>query len=256
METIAFELKGKTAFFKKPDVNSKIYFTYSHIHKIALMGLLGAMLGYGGYTQQKVSIDRNGKNITNQYPEFYKYLRDLDLAIVPHGDRGYFSKKIQVFNNSVGYASNEEGGNLIVREQWIENPHWTIYLFNNDKIETEIFDKLKRAIINHEVAYIPYLGKNDHVANIEKPRLCESVLKERVEIIDSLFYPEGIIYDDFADPPENETFYYFEEMMPYQLDPELNYYKFKSMGYTNKVIESINSDTIIYQAEDRTLALI
>ncbi|MED4936392.1 CRISPR-associated protein Cas5 [Heyndrickxia coagulans] len=48
LRALAFELRGRTAFFKKPDVNANIYFTYSHIHKIALLGMLGAILGLKG----------------------------------------------------------------------------------------------------------------------------------------------------------------------------------------------------------------
>ena len=53
MEAVAFTLKGRTAFFKKPDVNVNTYFTYNNIHKIALLGVLGAVIGLGGYIQQK-----------------------------------------------------------------------------------------------------------------------------------------------------------------------------------------------------------
>ena len=44
METLKFTLAGQNAFFKKPDVNEYCYFTYGHIHKVALLGMLGAML--------------------------------------------------------------------------------------------------------------------------------------------------------------------------------------------------------------------
>ena len=46
MKALCFTLKGKTAFFKKPEVNSYVYFTYGNIHKIALLGVFGAILGY------------------------------------------------------------------------------------------------------------------------------------------------------------------------------------------------------------------
>ena len=48
MEAVRFTLSGRTAFFKKPEVNAYYYFTYSQIHKIALMGMFGAILGYDG----------------------------------------------------------------------------------------------------------------------------------------------------------------------------------------------------------------
>ena len=36
MKAVKFTLKGKTAFFKNPEVNSYFYFTYGNIHKPAL----------------------------------------------------------------------------------------------------------------------------------------------------------------------------------------------------------------------------
>ncbi len=34
-KAMKFKLFGKTAFFKKPEVNEYAYFTYNNIHKIA-----------------------------------------------------------------------------------------------------------------------------------------------------------------------------------------------------------------------------
>ena len=53
MEAVKFTLSGRNAFFKKPEVNAYYYFTYSHIHKVALLGIFGAILGYGGYAQKE-----------------------------------------------------------------------------------------------------------------------------------------------------------------------------------------------------------
>ena len=44
MKAVSFNLSGKFAHFKKPDVNSNVYFTYSHIHKVALLRVFGAIL--------------------------------------------------------------------------------------------------------------------------------------------------------------------------------------------------------------------
>ncbi|MGL4991680.1 MAG: CRISPR-associated protein Cas5, partial [Sarcina sp.] len=51
MEVLKFRLFGETAFFKKPDVNSNVYFTYGSIHKVALLGMFGAIIGYSGYNK-------------------------------------------------------------------------------------------------------------------------------------------------------------------------------------------------------------
>lgn len=49
MSLISIDLKSGFGFFKKPDINDSIYLTYNMIHKPALLGLLGAVLGLGGH---------------------------------------------------------------------------------------------------------------------------------------------------------------------------------------------------------------
>lgn len=65
MRALKFTLSGKNAFFKKPEVNAYFYFTYGQIHRVALLGILGAIVGYKGY------------GCTGTYPEFYEKLKDL-----------------------------------------------------------------------------------------------------------------------------------------------------------------------------------
>ena len=45
MRALKFTLSGKNAFFKKPEVNAYFYFTYGQIHRVALLGILGAIVG-------------------------------------------------------------------------------------------------------------------------------------------------------------------------------------------------------------------
>ena len=60
-----------------------------------------------------------------------------------------------MFNNTVGYASQELGGNLIVREQWLENPVWDIYIL----LDSREADKIAEMILDKKCVYIPYMGK-------------------------------------------------------------------------------------------------
>ena len=83
MKALKFTLSGNTAFFKVSSVNSNCYFTYGNIHKPALLGIFGAILGYSGYMNQ-----------TSTYPEYYDKLKDLQISIIPN--RRNFKKKIQV----------------------------------------------------------------------------------------------------------------------------------------------------------------
>lgn len=246
MEAIYFNLSGKTAFFKKPDVNVYAYFTYNNIHKIALLGLLGAVAGFAGYNNQ-------GKD--ERYPEFYEKLKLLKTSIIPKGDRGYFSKKIQVFNNSVGYASKEEGGNLIVREQWIENPQWDIYILDDGSIDNSAFEILKNNLLEQKCAYMPYLGKNDHPAKISNAKIVELEPCTEVEYIDSLFPEDSAVLDD--NPyDDNESVYLYREMLPYDLDDIYNSYLFKSMVFTNLYIESVKNLNMFYMIDKKNICFI
>lgn len=248
MKALAFDLSGDTAFFKKPDVNANVYFTYSHIPKVALLGILGAILGYGGYTEQNQSLMEEGETEENIFPEFYKKLQGLRVSIMPHGKRGYFSRKIQSFNNSVGYASAEQGNNLIVKEQWLENPSWTIYILDDGSTE---FQKLEEFLLTHKAIYLPYLGKNDHPARIKNPRIV--VLAEVTEVnqIDSLFKSEDVVLGGFL-RGEQEAFYY-KEMLPSALDPKLNSYVFTEMMHTNRQVKEIKQQEHFFQAEGRCI---
>ena len=109
MEALQFTLSGKDAFFKKPEVNTYHYYTFGQIHKVVLLGMFGAILGYGGYAQKKWESPKKGEPAVEDYPEFYERLKDIKISIIPQNERGYIPKKIQIFNNSVGYASGEIG---------------------------------------------------------------------------------------------------------------------------------------------------
>lgn len=117
MRILKFTLSGKSGFLKKPDVNSNLYFTYGNIHKVALTGLLGAVLGYGGYNSMNIKniFNKKKKEAVQDFPEFYERLKDLKISIVPNGEKGFISKKVQIFNNSVGYASKDREEILLLK---------------------------------------------------------------------------------------------------------------------------------------------
>lgn len=242
MKIVKFTLKGEHAFFKKPDVNSYVYFTYNQIHKVALLGMFGAILGYQGYESQK------GKS----YPEFYEKLKDLRLAIIPKSKYGIFPKKIQVFNNSVGYASFEQGGNLIVKEQWIEEPEWEIYF----AVVDEVSEKLADSILKRKCVYIPYLGKNDHPADILNPISLEGVeIKEEGITIHSLMLKDNVeLESDFEEEEMEELLFRYEEELPTGLKENVNTYELKKLIYTNQPIKE--SRAPIYEVESKNIILI
>lgn len=249
MDVLKFTLSGKTAFFKKPDVNTYYYFTYGNIHKIALLGIFGAIMGLGGYNQQVIS--------NSTYPEFYETLKDIEISIVPRNKKGYIPKKMQVFNNSVGYASKEKGGNLIIKEQWLENPMWNIYILIQNDIEKE----LASGIIDRSFKYIPYLGKNDHLANISNIEVIKDIERQsKPTQIDSLFIKryfefkpeENNIDNPFNLDDEEIDIFKYEEKLPISLEKNTNKYQLESFVFTNSPLIS-KTDLPIYRCENKTM---
>lgn len=242
-KAIVFDLKGTTAFFKRPDVNKNIYFTFSHIHRVAFLGMLGAVWGKGGYSQQG----------DLEYPEFYKSLENLEYALIPMSSNGYFTKSINSFNNSTGFASHEDGGNLITTEQWIENPHWKVVLKYDEDFK-ELFNLLE----NNEGNFIPYLGKNDHFASIENLKIVEIVEKDTYEHVDSLFKKSQL--DDFqyrgtSEFLGNRKLFFLEETMPSGLMSTVNHYTYDVYIHTN--MKMFCSDNLkVYDLEGFNVAFI
>lgn len=220
MEALKFTLKGKDAFFKMPEVNSYYYFTYGTIPKTALLGIFGAIMGYGGYGQY------SRKEEKGSYPEYYERLQNLMVAIVPRkGSRGYFPKKVQAFNNSTGYASYEQGGNLIVKQQWLEEPEWEIYVLLTEK-EAE---KLADFMLGGRAVFLPYLGSNDHPAVIEGVSLIKLSEVEDLEQIHSLFLEKKVLFDE----PEDVIPYKYTEYLPVGLEKSSQMYICEKITFTN-----------------------
>ena len=146
---ISFDLKAEFGFFKKPDINDGIHLTYNMLHKPALLGILGAIVGLQGYT----------KNY--ELPEYYKCLKNLKIGIEPlNSDKGNYLKDIISYINGTGFANND--GNLIISEQTIINPSYRCYVLLNmsSEIEKKLYDNLK----SYNSVFLPYMGKNDFSA--------------------------------------------------------------------------------------------
>ena len=257
MEVLRFTLKGKSAFFKKPEVNSYFYFTYGNIHKVALLGIFGAILGYNGYTQMKSYVkSKKQSEIIESWPEFYERLKDIKIAIIPSKrfKNGVIAKKIQCFNNSVGYASKEQGGNLIVKEQWLENPEWEICVL----LDNEESTKIKEYICNHKCVYYPYLGSNDHFADItdvsvEEITPIEFNLGKISSMMPEKFVSISNLDDDDRDELEEMGIdaygsFRYKELLPVGIDGWTNQYVMEKMMLTDYIVNAQGLD--VYELSD------
>lgn len=265
MQALKFNLSGKTAIFKRPDVNDPCLFTYSHIHKPALLGILGAICGFGGYNQQKAHNDKclaeKRKSENLDYPEFYEKLKDIKVSIIPKSPT--FPSLKHTFNNSVGYANYSikkygGGSTLCYTEQWLENPSWEIFILLDG---TEVTENLKQRFLNREFVYIPYLGKNDHFANITDIEVVEIESVQNCKKIDSMIFAKNIDKaekniqspkDRFNNIPAIIDFKYTERL-PIALDKEDNLYVLEKFVYTNMVL-TLNNFEQIYSCNGKNIA--
>lgn len=151
-EIISVDFFADFGFFKKPDVNDTIFLTYNFIHKPAILGILGAILGLSGHTKE------------GELPEYYQELKDIKIGIQPIGksqENGNFEKIIVKYNDSTGFSnqSDRNGATLNVKEQILVRPSYRIYfkLEKNHKYS----DELKKRLGGGKGVFVPYFGKNE-----------------------------------------------------------------------------------------------
>jgi CRISPR-associated protein Cas5h len=234
MKLLSFDLRADMGFFKKPDINEKIYLTYNMLHRPALLGILGAITGLKGY-------EKNGT-----MPEYYEKLKHLKIGIEPlDSDNGNYTKTTISYNNTTGLASNEEGGNLIVTEQVLLKPSFRCYVLLD--ITNDVEHTLYTRITNQEAEYLPYLGKNDFSAWWTRDSVKEYVYTQELPqtsfVIKSIFNKGNSTvneekhelmddFDLFAMEPTNPIFFYFEKL-PVGFNEELKQYQMSDFAYTS-----------------------
>lgn len=253
METIKFKLTSPMAIIKKPDSN-ETYYTYNYPHKIMLLGMIGAIIGLNGYNYYL--LQKNLGKTINELPEFYEKLKNIKVGMIPDINKNNFSRKIQTFNNSVGYASKEVGNNLIVNEQWLERPSWTIYILEDNSME---YSKIKNYLINKKCEYIPYIGKNDHFADIKNVKVIEGIAPNKnISKIDSIFEEKiAEINDNLFDEilgfdNREKSEYLYRELLPTELNEKIGYINFSNFIFTNEELIIKNKENI-YQVEGKNI---
>ena len=253
---ISFDLYADMGFLKKPDINEKVYLTYNMLHKPALLGILGAINGLQGF-------QRN-----NELPEYYQRLKQIPIGIQPigeHCDNGNFSKTITAYNNTTGFASKEEGGNLIISEQTLIRPSFRIYLLLD--LDSELEQRLYSRIANQEAEFIPYLGKNDYSAWWLKEEVKEyevtPFVGERDFKILNLFLKEEPLVDNVVEHRRrlrsnlsflNGSFMYFEKL-PISYNEDLYQYNYGDFAYTDWMLGKDSTLENLYEIPEGVIQL-
>lgn len=228
---ISFNIKADFGFLKKPDTNEPVYLTFNMLHKPALLGILGAILGLEGFQENE------------KLPAYYQNLKNLKVGIQPlQHEKGNFQKTVIRYNNSVGYA-NLDGGTLIVDEQTLIAPSYRCYILLN--YENEVHKKLRDRLINQKAEFLPYLGKNDFSLWWDEVLEWdyEPFQSDTSFRIDSIFIKEmpvaeGKVDSTFVLGQDNDrgSFMYFENL-PVAYHPELYQYEYKPFAYTDWKLE-------------------
>ncbi|WP_375560914.1 type I-B CRISPR-associated protein Cas5b [Bernardetia sp. OM2101] len=251
---ISFDIKADFGFLKKPDSNEPIYITYNMLHKPALLGILGAIIGLKGF---KTILETSKKQKRAYIPEYYEKLNHLKVGIQPlEEEKGNYSKTVIRYNNGVGYASKEIGGNLIIDEQTLIKPSYRCFLILNleSDLEKQLYDNLE----NNKAEYLPYLGKNDfsiwwdNFQDYDKPKVFDKT-DSSFELA-TLFLKKVSVkgntkeFDamELAFAKEGNSFVFFENL-PVGYDSVLMQYEFKSFAYTDWLLQQNYSIDNLYQ---------
>jgi CRISPR-associated protein Cas5h len=237
---ISIDLYANFGMLKKPDTNIPVYLTFNMLHKPALLGIIGAIIGEGGFKEK------------GKLPEYYIKLKDLQVSIQPldnYHEKGNFQKTIITYNNSTGMATKEEGGNLMVSEQTIIAPAFRCYFFLD--MEKEIHTKIQDYLKNYYAEYLPYLGKNEFSLwwknyqeySFEKYNPTDDGFRiNSIFIKDEPLNDEKVVqaYVPFQTNNSGDSFLYFERL-PYQYDEKLLQYEYRNFAFSDWSFKINNS---------------
>lgn len=173
MTLVSFDVRADFGFLRKPDVNfakvgdgsKQIGLTYNLLHKPALLGILGSILGLEGYSRYK------------QRPEYWEKLMHIKVGIaplqffgnesketgfIPRHERGSFSKINMVYTNTTGFGNKDKNGNpstWVLYEDTLIRPAYRCFVLLDRANAVE--ELLHQRLLRQEADYLPYLGKNE-----------------------------------------------------------------------------------------------
>jgi CRISPR-associated protein Cas5h len=240
-QIVSFTIKAEFGMFKKPDINDKIFVSYNMIHKPYLLGILGAIMGYGGHSQNQ---DKS------KMSEYYEKLKDIRVAIAPSDKNGgIFKKEFIIFNNTTN------GSIANITEQTLVNPAYRIYLEVDSKKDKELIERLK----NNEAIYPPYMGKNefslwwDDFKVHDKFEEIES--KERFEVKTIIKKPENFVLKNSGYKERTTNYFYLFERLPIGFDEQLKQYVYHEFLYTNAIFKNSSNLDSLYECDEGVICL-
>ncbi len=249
MKLISFDLQSEFGFFRKPESNNTLNVSYNVVHRPAVLGILGAIIGLEGYREK------------GQFPEYYEKLNHLKIGIAPLGhEQGNYLKTPIKYSNTVGYAN--KGANFLTEELTLIAPKYRIFLLLNPEIgeEKNLLKNLERT----ESEYIPYLGKNEFTAwwdNFQEYSFAEVDHSQSITgKIETLFIRNQVISKNTSEPNigildlaledlDDLPLLYFERL-PIDFDLELIQYRMEEMVFTNQRIKNLETFSGLWYLND------
>ena len=127
-------------------------------------------------------------------------------------------------------------------------------------MDSKISEELAKRFMNYNFTYMPYLGKNDHYANIEEVSIIndgELISSSDVKSIYGLFKSDyfeinnNIDCDDGEDDDEDNDYnkieWVFEEFLPVSLTESINQYQKEKFRATSLNVKCVNDYKEIYK---------
>lgn len=256
MNLVSIDLQSDFGFFRKPETNNTLNVSYNVLHKPAVLGLMGAVIGLKGYQTK------------GELPEYYEKLKDIGVGIAPlDHENGNFTKTPIKYSNTVGYAN--KGANFLTEELTLIAPKYRVFLMLNDSVKEQ--KQLLENLEGGKSEFIPYFGKNEFSAwwykdsfeiyEFKVPKNINESIK-----IDTMFLKNQILKDnveqvelDFlsAGRDDSEPCFMYFERLPVDFDSKLMQYQLQEMVFSNYLIKNAHSMSNIYQLtkEDRYVQL-
>lgn len=233
MEVLKFTLSGSGATFSNNSSNAVIT-TYPHIHKVALCGLIGAVIG----------IEKESQNPM----KFYNELKSLKIAIVPKKNK--FNINQTTHTNTTGHY-NKRCTYLICYDELI-NPSWDIYIADTGN---KYFSKLKEYMLDGKSHFLPYLGKNKWFAKFSNVAILEGgysgdFIDNQINGLYPLKYFE-LEEEDNDDDLLSLNRQYFEFFLPIELNNEIKCYEHEKIVITNDIISEIKEPIELLKIQDK-----
>ena len=229
MKLISIDLKSEFGVLKKPDTNIPIYLTFNMLHKPALLGIMGAILGLKGFQRK------------GELPEYYQLLKHVQIGLEPlNTEKGNFQKTIIKYNNTTGMASKEQGGNLIIAEQTLISPAFRCYFLLDT--QDQLLNQLDKNLEKGYAEYVPYLGKNECALWWDNYQVFDyqDFKPTKPFKINSLFIKDAPIaahkyaepYSPLVTSSGGNTFSYFERL-PIGYNDQLFQYEYANFAFSD-----------------------